>query len=61
MWEFIGERYIYRKVNKKHCSVWYDVYIHRWRWSVVEFADLGVKIQQGDAFTASMAMKLTAD
>jgi hypothetical protein len=56
MWEWMSERYIYRKFNHKHCSVWYDVYIHRWRWSVVEFIGDEISIHQGSSGTASLAM-----
>jgi hypothetical protein len=57
MWDYISEMYIYQKNGNKHCSVWYDVYIHCWRWSTVEFVQHHMHIQHGVAFTASKAME----
>jgi|NOAtaT_7_FD_contig_21_3876508_length_1524_multi_5_in_0_out_0_3 hypothetical protein len=57
MWEYIGEKYIYQKLNNKHCSVWYDVYIKHWRWSVIVFDIHGIHMEQGICRTASKAMQ----
>lgn len=61
MWDYVGERYIYRKVNNKHCSVWYDVYIKCWRWSVVVFDSNGAHTKQGKSRTASMAIQQSTE
>ena len=61
MWDSVGERYIYRKVNNKHCSVWYDVYIKCWRWSVVVFNGNGALTKQGKCRTASMAIQQSTE
>jgi hypothetical protein len=61
MWNYVGERYLYCKMNNKHCSVWYDVYIKCWRWSVVIFNSHGMNMEQGTCNTASMAMQCAVD
>ena len=61
MWEYIKEQYVYCKLEQKHCSIWYDVYIRRWRWTTVQLTENGIVTKQGVAPTASNAIKQGRD
>jgi hypothetical protein len=57
MWEYVSHKKIYLMLHNKHCSIWYDVYIQRWRWAIV-FLDaiVGVRMYFGISNTLSSAM-----
>lgn len=57
MWEYTKDKYIYAKIEEKHCSVWYDAYIQAWRWTVVALTvKKGIMMQKGKCPTASLAI-----
>lgn len=57
MWEYMRNQCLYAKINDKHCSVWYDVYIHEWRWTTVALTvNRGIVMRKGKCPTASSAM-----
>jgi hypothetical protein len=57
MWEYIDCHKLYAKLNNKHCSIWYDSYIHEWRWILLEFTvDSGIVSVTGVNKSLSAAM-----
>jgi hypothetical protein len=56
MWEYVENCYIYAKIYDRHCSVWYDADIQKWRWTTIALTVNGIKMQMGDALSASSCM-----
>lgn len=58
MWEYVENCYIYAKIYDRHCSVWYDADIQKWRWTTVALTVSGIKMQMGETVSASSGMTI---